>query len=602
MSNPFTPTTRASRTLLSTLLAALLWSCAQAPPEREESAPAPLPRGLIEQSEPSLELPASPHRGAFNSIEEALNRSDWMTASVALGAIPVAQLSVEDSNYRRYLQARIEWLRGATAQARSLLAEAASPANSAALRYRIATFRQYMLALGGEHVAGAWAAARLMELAPAAAAPAWQRRAWHGLQRARTETLRSTLASATDPQWAGWLQLALDSRLESGEQRAALQRWLAQYPNHPAARPLPGGMNHLLQLAPDAQKVALLLPLSGSLAAAGRAVLDGYLAAYYARRDGEQSPAELLVLDTGAGLSPEAAYAEAVAWGATIVVGPLDKAAVAALGTQLQRPVPVLALNRVDQVLPAAGKALVQFSLAPEDEAVQLAEVAFGRGGRAALILAPAGSWGEKLERSLRTRWKELGGNIASAASYTTREDYSDSIKRALGLTASERRAREVRDMLAANIEFTPRRRRDLDTVFLLSRDGEEARSIKPLLAFHYAGSLPVYAPSSVYSGMPDERNRDLNGLHLLEMPWLLGESPNLRVTIAAGDTGSDSYTRLNALGADAHLLQAQFGRLQSGPDALFRGNTGLLTMDPQLRIRRELSMATFDGGVIRPE
>ncbi|MDZ7784439.1 MAG: penicillin-binding protein activator [Halioglobus sp.] len=544
----------------------------------------------------------SVHRAAFNAVEQALHRFDWMTASVALDAVPALELNPEDSNYRRYLQARIAWQRGEIARARALLARADSAGNSAALRYRIATFRHHMLALGAEHVAGARVAARLMELAPASSTLSWKRHTWRGLQRARTETLRAALASATDPRWAGWLQLALDSRLERAEKPAALRRWLARHPDHPAAGPLPGGMNHLLQRAPGRSKVALLLPLSGSLAPAGRAVLDGYLAAHYARRNDGESPVELLVLDTGTRLAPDAAYAEAVAWGATMVVGPLDKSAVAALATQVQRPVPVLALNRIDRVLPAAGQALVQFSLAPEDEAVQLAEVAFGRGGRAALVLAPAGPWGEKMEQSLRTRWQELGGNIAGTASYTTREDYSSRIKSALGLTASERRAREVRDMLAANIEFTPRRRRDLDTMFLLSSDGEEARSIKPLLAFHYAGGLPVFAPTSVYSGIPDERNRDLNGLLLLEMPWLLGDSSHLRVAIAAGDTGSDSYTRLNALGADAHLLQAQFRRLQSGPDALIRGNTGLLSMDPRLRIRRELSMATFDGGVIRPE
>ena len=44
-----------------------------------------------------------------------------------------------------------------------------------------------------------------------------------------------------------------------------------------------------------------------------------------------------------------------------MVVGPLSKEAVAELGTRADRPVPVLALNRMDQVLPASGSALVQF-------------------------------------------------------------------------------------------------------------------------------------------------------------------------------------------------------------------------------------------------
>jgi outer membrane PBP1 activator LpoA protein len=169
----------------------------------------------------------------------------------------------------------------------------------------------------------------------------------------------------------------------------------------------------------------------------------------------------------------------------------------------------------------------------------------------------------------------------------------------ALSLQASEQRAADLRALLGTDIEFTPRRRQDVDVVFLLSQRGAEARSIKPLLAFHYAGDIPVYTLSNIYNGIPDERDRDLNGIFLVETPWLLGANPGLRVTLAAGDLDGN-YTRLNALGADAYLVQSGFGRLQSGADALFRGNTGLLTMDPTLTIHRELSLATFDGGVLK--
>ena len=155
--------------------------------------------------------------------------------------------------------------------------------------------------------------------------------------------------------------------------------------------------------------------------------------------------------------------------------------------------------------------------------------------------------------------------------------------------------------MLATNIEFTARRRADIDAVFLLARSGEDARSLKPLLAFHYAGDLPVFATSSIYSGIPDRRDRDLDGIQLVEIPWLLGSNPGARVAIAAGDTGSDSYTRLNALGADAFLLQYRFSQLGGGADALLRGDTGLLSLDPALRVRRETRLATFDGGVLKP-
>ena len=41
---------------------------------------------------------------------------------------------------------------------------------------------------------------------------------------------------------------------------------------------------------------------------------------------------------------------------------------------------------------------------------------------------------------------------------------------------------------------------------------------------------------------------------------------------------------------------------LQAGPDVLLKGNTGLLSMNSQLQIQRELSLATFDGSVLTPQ
>jgi outer membrane PBP1 activator LpoA protein len=122
-----------------------------------------------------------------------------------------------------------------------------------------------------------------------------------------------------------------------------------------------------------------------------------------------------------------------------------------------------------------------------------------------------------------------------------------------------------------------------------------------PLLQFYYAGDLPVYATSSVYSGIPSSADQDLEGLRLVEIPWLLGSNPGARVAIAAGGTGSDAYTRLNALGADAFRVQHRFRQLRAGPDALIRGDTGLLTMNPRLQLLRETRMATFEGGELKP-
>ncbi len=545
----------------------------------------------------SLTLPDSEFSAQFRSAERSLAQFDWMTASVALQDIPAEQLTPDDRTYLGYLEARIAYSRGYQAQALAQLEQLTKPGMNVALHYRILNFRRHIIEMSGDNLESARLADQILHWAPTDSVAALRRGLWRDLQRVDTGQLQTAMSAATDPQWRGWLEIALLSREDYDLASNDLSVWRSNNAGHPGASPLPGGLDYLLQPAPPLTRVALMLPLSGRLAPAGKAVRDGYLASYYAARAAGQGNYTVLVMDMDNYESANTAYDDALRQGASLVVGPLSKQAVAELGTRLERPIPILALNRIDQVLPATGSALVQLSLAPEDEAERIAELAFGQGARAALIVRPAGEWGNKVQQALQTRWAALGGTITNSVTYSNRDDYSASVKSALGLPASEKRGRDVRSMLATNIEFTARRRQDPDVVFLLSRSGAEARSLKPLLAFHYAGDLPVWAISSIYSGVPDARDRDLNGIHLVETPWLLGSNPGLRVAIAAGDTGSDNYTRLNALGADAFLLQSRFRQLQAGADALLRGDTGLLSMDPQLRIHRELSLATFDGG-----
>lgn len=586
--------------MLVCLLTLVLFGCAEQPQKKvaQTTEPRPQKEQPAKQQGVALQLPASSHGAVFASAEQSLSRFDWMQASAELQQIPRDGLSRDDSAYMDYLQARISYVRGDQSQALQYLGSADSPGLNSALRYRILSFRHHMLEMQGDTLASAQLADLILRNAPDDTAAAWKRTVWRDLELTNTEALSSAQAGATDAQWRGWLELALIER-GSASTASQLSQWRNTHPDHPAANPLPGGMDFLVNNGPRHGKVALLLPLSGELEAAGKAVLDGFLAAYYADRAAGGPANELLVIDLDQSSSATGAYEEAVRQGASLVVGPLDKENLAELATQLERPVPILALNRIDQILPASGSALVQLSLTPEDDAEDLAELAFGSGARRAVIISPTGDWGSKVDAALRARWTALGGSVASSVTYDHYEEYSGSVKSTLSLDASETRGRDLQDALGVEIAFTPRRRQDVDVIFLLSRTGPEARSIKPLLAYHYAGNLPVYALSSIYSGVPDQRNQDLDGIHLVEMPWLLGANPTLRATLAS--SGSDiSYTRLNALGADAFMVQSGFGRLQSGADALFRGNTGLLTMEPDLSIHRDLSAATFDAGALK--
>ncbi|MCB1699313.1 MAG: penicillin-binding protein activator [Pseudomonadales bacterium] len=567
----------------------------QPPPVAEKPEPVAQPSG-------NTTLPPSAFQAQFQQADQLLGQQKWMQASEVIAAIPEAQATASDRVYLGYLQARIDFIRGRQAQALKLLEQIDQPGINGAQRYRILNFRRHILELSGDNLESARLGDQALLLAPAADAPALKRSIWHDLQKVGTEQLQQAATATTDPRWQNWLELALLSRAALPVQRQSLSLWLQNNPQHPAATPLPGGLAYLLNPPVPGQRVALILPLSGRLGAAGRAVRDGYLAGYYAYLESGGQKFDILVLDQDKYGSAIAAYDAAVAQRASIVVGPLSKEAVAELGNREQRPIPVLALNRIDdtETLPPGSSALVQFALSPEDEARNIADIAFGQGARNALILRPQDDRGSKVAQALITRWQQLGGTIVNSVTYTSRDDYSNSVKAALGIPESEQRAQALRELLATNIETSSRRRQDIDAVFLLSNSGAEARLLKPLLAFHYAASIPVYAVSSIYSGVPDPRDRDLDGINFVEIPWLVGANPELKSAVSAGKNGADGYARLNALGADAFLVQSQFAQLQAGADALLRGNTGLLSMDPQLHIQRELVLTTFDEGDIK--
>lgn len=597
MTTLITKRIHAAAGLWPALILALLAGCATAPPApMPEPEPAEEPEAVAEPlAVEAPQMPSSRWDAVFSSAESALAGFDWMQAEQALAALE-PPLDANETARRDYLLARAAFLRGDFARVETLLQGIPDAGIARAVLLQRDDFARRVAALAGRWLVSARIGVR--QLGQGADDTILQRDIWRDLNRLREPELAAALDQATAPDWQGWLRLALLNATAGSvaELQAGLQQWRREHPGHAAAAPLPGGLEFLAEALQPLQKVALLLPFGGALEPAARAVRDGYLAQYYAARARGDASHEVAIIDTDEFPSAVAAYQQAVATGADLVIGPLSKEGVTELGQFSPRPVPVLALNRIDEAVRQDVSALVQLSLAPEDDAARIAELAFGQGARRALVLRPAGARGARLEEVLRQRWEALGGSVTTTASYSSPEAYSDQIKTALNLGASEQRARDIRNMLATNIEFTARRRQDIDVVFLMAGTPAEARSLKPLLAFHYAGTLPVYATSSIYGGLRDPRDRDLSGAHLVELPWLLGGNPALRVAIAAGGTGSDDFARLNALGADAWLLQARFAQLQGGADTLIRGNTGLLRLDPGLRILREPELATFDG------
>lgn len=412
---------------------------------------------------------------------------------------------------------------------------------------------------------------------------------WRNLYRLSQPQLEQQLELSLSGQWSAWLELALLSAevLDSpAVQVEELDLWRQRHPQHPLATNLPGGLEMLAQLEAElVQRLALLLPLGEQSSNTGRAVLDGFMAAQYTAQANGWPQQQLLILNTAEYANIDSAYRAAVAAGAELIVGPLEQQYLPGW----QPPsVPLLTLHWLPGE-PLVDIPVAQLTIAPEDEARQVARLAFEAGARHALVIRPAGAWGESMSAALLEEWQILEGSIQAVATYSGQGDYSSSLKTALNLAQSEQRATSIRQLMGGSVEFTPRRRLDLDVVFLLANTPGDARSIKPLLAFHYAGDLPVYATSEIFTGVTDpQRDRDLNGIRLVAIPWL-DSSAQTHPGQASESQADPSLAPWRALGADAYVLHWRLPQLLVDSGNLIRGYSGVLSADSQGRIHREL-------------
>lgn len=137
--------------------------------------------------------------------------------------------------------------------------------------------------------------------------------------------------------------------------------------------------------------------------------------------------------------------------------------------------------------------------------------------------------------------------------------------------------------------------------IFLIA-DPAQARQIKPTLAFHYAGNIPVYATSHIYSGVPNPGvDRDLNGIRFNTMPWLFDSQSPEKKMIDQNTQSSAIYSRLHAMGVDAFRLYPRLPQLAQVPEMRLYGATGALRLLPDGRIEREQIWVRMRNGLAQP-
>ncbi|ALO46944.1 penicillin-binding protein activator [Pseudohongiella spirulinae] len=464
---------------------------------------------------------------------------------------------------------------------------------------QIIELRSQLLTEQGQYLAAARELSRLTGQLTATEQQQHINRIWDVLSAAPANNLTSQRDLIDSYELRGWVEL-LNAVRNSGadieQQVVAVNRWQDRWNQHSAVDMLPESLafaQQLLQQRP--QRIALLLPLGE---AAGRAVSEGFLAAYYDALSKNQATPDITLFDTTAIIDIMPLYRQAAESGADLIIGPLRKESVRQLQRQQRLAVTTLALNYGDTGrLNPPG--FFQFGLAPEDEIQQAARIAWQQGYRSAAVLTPAGEEFERIQTTFAEQWQNLGGQLVSTAGYGSAATYSATIERMFNTDASQARADQLLETLPRNnMEFIPRRRQDVDFIFLQANPAE-GRQLKPTLGFHYAGDLPVIAMPAIYEPPRSASgNRDLNGVAFLDAPWMLDNNDPLKsISNENWPASAATVQRLRAMGIDVYRLHARLAQLQNFPTTRMQGATGVLKMRDDGAIERELLLARFVNG-----
>ena len=405
--------------------------------------------------------------------------------------------------------------------------------------------------------------------------------------------------SDAEPVLGLWCNLAADMRLFQSNYPAQLtqfNRWKTANVSHPAARIPPSWLKQNRKNASLSQ-VALLLPLQDDYRIPSQTFLDGFMAAYYQLFEQSNTEPPNIRLHDTSNQTMQQAYENAIAEGAEMVIGGLRESEAESLMQLPLIPVPTISLNRLDRVDTQQPINLVQFGNSPEDEMTQIADLAWRKGHRNAIVIAPDNNWGVQATRSFDTYWKQKGGQLLGQVSYPkTVKDFTQFLKPSLQIDLSEDRGVQLKRFVNSRLIYTPRRRQDIDFVVALGYP-LNARQIKPALEFLYAADLPVYSISKIYNGVEQAGlDRDLSGIQFTAMPWTL--PGQLAKELRSDKTMHTAYRQLYALGYDTFLVHRNLDKLSSVTQSPVFGAMGVLSLNQGV-IKRTGRWGEFNQGKV---
>jgi outer membrane PBP1 activator LpoA protein len=456
-------------------------------------------------------------------------------------------------------------------------------------------------------------------------------------------------AQLSEAELQPWLQLAIIVKrfaLEPESYKQQLIDWQSGNFGHPLVTSLPAEIEmSLLQSPIRAKRVAILLPLSGRLANQGIAIKEGILAAYLENLQNAELSQNSL---SGNGESPDNTthsdtqqYREIRFFDSAlkttqqinslvadfdVILGPLLKQKIIELTAVLPKDKILLALNRVEleaetevelraelnTTMPNIGvlskvtesnSTLPEhyyFSLAPEDEAQQLALHIQQKQLIRPIVFAADNPTTQRMAQAFITTWQKTPNAIQPDLTiFTDNKDMRIRVSEMLDVAQSKQRIRQMEVLSDVEVFGVERNRRDIDAIVLFANP-EQTQLLNPIIEASLSPfarkSLAVFASSRSYSLDLNNNNlRDLRNLTFTDMPWMLPnhEWQNLaKQTTQLWPQKQDTLMRLFAMGFDAYNLLPNLRRLKTLPQVSSSGLTGSLNVDEHGVLHRRLPWA----------
>nr|WP_223159263.1 penicillin-binding protein activator [Vibrio sp. Y2-5] len=418
---------------------------------------------------------------------------------------------------------------------------------------------------------------------------------WANLQRYSGQTITQLTTKPEEDILDGWLQLAVYVKTYGSDipqLKNTLEKWLEENPNHPAATYTPKSITDILNLTIiQPVNTALLLPLTGKFDKQAQLIRDGFIMAMMNDEKREDN-ATLTIIDTNTE-SLEAIKAKIQEKQIDFIVGPLLKENIAQMQQHRtsDHVIPSLALNIPDELI--EGTDICYLALSPEQEVAQAAKHLAAEGAQYPLILAPQSSYGERVVEAFNEEWRKYSDNKVAVNLFGNKRQLQRNINNVFGLQDSQQNIAQMESLLNIKLESQPRSRRDIDAVYIVA-SSDELTLIKPFIE---VAINPDTRPPKLYSNSKSNgggrQYEDLTGVSYSDIPLLIHPQAEISEQMERlWPKDSNAERRLQALGMDAYRLMVELPQMKTVEGYTIDGQTGVLSIDDQCVVQREISWA----------